>query len=90
MSKNDKIIFERPATILMFAFRYALGRMTVASMTVADDIVENWSRLNLGLKIQIKREITEAVLHNVAGMQCDIDQWQRVLDLPITEKETVI
>ncbi len=88
MPRNDNVEFSSPVTILVFAFRYALGRKTMASLIVADDIVKNWDSLPVGLKEQIKREITEAIARNDAGMQCDIDQWQRVLDLPITSKET--
>ncbi len=86
MTKNDKIVLENPASMLIFSFRYALGRMSVAVSMVADNIVDNWGSLHVRLKEQIKQEITEAILHKKAGMQCDVDQWQRVLDLPITEE----
>ncbi len=86
MVRNEKITFERPEVILMFSFRYALGRKSMASVTVVDEVVSNWRKLSIEMKEQIKREITEAILHKKAGMQCDVDQWQRVLDLPITEE----
>ncbi len=86
MVRNEKITFERPEVILMFSFRYALGRKSMASVTVVDEVVSNWRKLSIEMKEQIKRETTEAILHKKAGMQCDVDQWQRVLDLPITEE----
>ncbi len=87
MKKNNRIVFYSPVSMLLFAFRYALGRMSIAPSVVADEIVAVWDELPVGTKEQMKREITEAISCDRAGMQCDIDQWQRVLDLPIN-KET--
>ena len=64
--------------ILFFAFRYALGRKTMASMIVADELVNKWDELTESTQKLIKREILQ---HHDLGMDCSKQQWDRVLAL---------
>ena len=66
---------------LIFAFRYALGRMSTAPSIVARDIINNWDNLEKYTKNQIKEEIQEAIDNNRAGMNCDIAEWEEILKL---------
>lgn len=67
--------------ILIYAFRYAIGRMTFSSLTMSEIIVNNWSEISTGDKELFKREIQEAIDSDRAGMACDVASWQKVLDL---------
>jgi len=64
--------------ILMFAFRYAFGRTSMASLIMADELVDKWEQLTESTQKQIKQEI---ISHHDLGMDCDKQQWDRVLAL---------
>ena len=66
---------------LIFAFRYALGRMSTAPSYVVDDIKNNWNQLSNAHKKLIKEEIEEAIENGNAGMQCDSEIWKQILVL---------
>jgi len=67
--------------ILFYAFRYALGRKTYAVSDVVNCLEENWSELNYKDKTIIQKEIQEAIKEGNAGMDMDIVQWQKILNL---------
>jgi len=64
---------------LMFAFRYALGRMSTAPSIVVEDILNNWDKLTDYEKEEIKNEIKQVIKENRAGMNCDIEEWKKIL-----------
>ena len=68
--------------ILLYAFRYALGRMTYSTMTMQHAITEAWPLLNDGTKALIKREIRQANEDDMIGMECDRQGWLKLLELP--------
>lgn len=74
--------FEDPELVLMSAFRYALGRRTYIVSIIVDEIVLNWNELNPYYKKRIKEEILYA---NDLGMDCDKQEWQIILDLPLRQ-----
>ena len=65
--------------IAIYAFRYALGRMTHSTSTVSDYILQHWKEFSDSDKELFKREIKEAIDSGCAGHQCDIDSWKRIL-----------
>lgn len=65
---------------LMYAFRYALGRMTYAVGDVADALVEHREELRPDWRAQITRDIREAVDAQRAGHACDVERWLRVAE----------
>jgi hypothetical protein len=67
-----------PAVFLMYAFRYALGRMTYAVGDVADTLIANRDRLTADWREQIIRDIDQAIELGAAGHQCDVDRWTQV------------
>lgn len=69
--------------ILVFAFRYALGRKTTAPGIVADVLIERWNDLKPHTQIQVQREIGSAMAMGEAGGSLDLDTWQAVLALPV-------
>ena len=69
--------------ILVFAFRYALGRKTTAPGIVADVLINRWNDLKPHTQIQVQREIGSAMAMGEAGSSCDLDTWQKVLALPV-------
>jgi hypothetical protein len=67
------------SSILIYAFRYALGRMTYAVSEVADALIENKDIFSESHKELICREIREAIADNCAGHDCDVETWKLVL-----------
>ena len=66
--------------IIMWAFRYALGRRTGAVQDVIDCLDKNWNQLKQFTRDQIKIEIKIAIDRDEAGSQCDVKNWKRVLE----------
>jgi len=79
-------MYEVNEDMIMYAFRYALGRKTYATSTVSDYLIEFWHRFKTHTKVQIIKEIEEAIEEGEAGMQCDIDRWKKVLLLKEDKK----
>jgi alpha-glucuronidase len=69
--------------ILIFAFRYALGRMTSAPGIVIDTLIDEWEDLSFADKTLIQSEIQAAFIMNRAGMDCDREYWSKLLKLPL-------
>ena len=74
-------LFEVNNHVVCFAFRYALGRRTGAVGIVVDCLVKHWPRLNRFDRSQIKKEIAQAIKLGEAGSDCDIEQWNKILNL---------
>lgn len=64
-------------SILVYAFRYALGRMTYAVWETANAIIINKHLLPKKDRMLIVAEITEAINNDRAGMDCDVEEWER-------------
>ena len=67
--------------MIMWAFRYALGRRTGAVTDVCDFLKANWKDLQNFTKLQIQKEIDQAIKMDVAGDSCDIESWKEILEL---------
>ena len=66
--------------ILIYSFRYTLGRSTYAVSTVATTIKNNstnLSRPDLALYI---REISEAIENEMCGMEMDCSLWKNLAE----------
>jgi len=55
----SKIQIEEQRDMLIYAFRYVLGRQTYAVSTVIDNILNNWDNLSDADKKLYQREIRE-------------------------------
>lgn len=64
--------------ILIYAFRYALGRMTGAPTDVMEAILENKDKLSIWEQTQIYTDICKAEKENRLGMDCDKEVWLRL------------
>ncbi len=69
--------------ILIYAFRYALGRSTYSTSTMSQIIQKNWGMLSEHDKKLFQREIQEAFDMERYGMSCDKASWQIILDLEV-------
>lgn len=68
--------------MLMWAFRYALGRRTGAVMNVCDHLKMHWKKLKPQTQQQIKDEIRDyPTKYSKLGDQCDIESWEEILNL---------
>ena len=64
--------------MLMYAFRYALGRMSYSVGDVADALTAHAGDLRPDWRRQIIRDIDEAIEEGRAGMFIDAQRWRHV------------
>lgn len=64
--------------ILLFSFRYALGRTSAAPSIVATVIRAKMGAVRPTLKEQIRQEINEAIAGGCAGDTCDVATWREL------------
>lgn len=67
--------------LLIYAFRYALGRRSYAVADVANVLRRAWPELSHADKHLYKLEIREAITRDCAGDDQDIKTWQALLEL---------
>lgn len=67
--------------IAFYAFRYALGRRTYVVRTVANYIINHKDDFDENHQKLIIKEIKEAIEKGHAGMEMDIRDWIRVLEV---------
>jgi len=72
---------EKQRELLIYAFRYTLGRSTYAPHTIVEILKLRWEVLSDADKRLFQREIREAIEHDNAGHDCDKKAWQSILDL---------
>lgn len=80
MSPKDGEVTVDPV-FLLYAFRYALGRMTYAVGDVAGALIEHKERLRPDWRRQIVQDIDNAIANGGAGMRCDIEKWREVAEV---------
>lgn len=68
--------------LLIYAFRYTLGRMTYAPHTVIGVLRNSWNKISTHDRELIQREIKEAIELGCAGMEFDAKAWATLLELP--------
>lgn len=66
--------------IIFYAFRYALGRRTYAVNDVATYIINHATEIHARDRETMRREILDAIERGQAGMECDVEDWRRVVD----------
>lgn len=69
--------------ILIYSFRYALGRQSYCVSDVVKNIKDNWEKLNINDKQLIIKEIKIAIENNKIGMEIDKKNWEEILKLEI-------
>ena len=72
--------------ILLCSFRYALGRRTYITSVVSDCMIENIESLRRW-ELQITTEIRGAITDDMAGDNCDVESWLKVIEAFETVKE---
>jgi len=77
--------FEVDENIIMYSFRYCLGRMTYAVSEMVGILINNWDNLKKHTQEQIQSEIKEAIKRENAGMECDVKEWEKILDLEVNK-----
>lgn len=78
--------------IIVYAFRYALGRMSYSVDEVATAIEQNADVISIKMKSLMVREISHAIINDNAGMQMDIDRWElcrKYLQQSIAKQEAI-
>lgn len=83
MGNVNDLLPQRQEDILFFAFRYALGRRTAVVSMICDELKSKWHRISTNTQEQIKHEIkTYPQMYGSLGDQCDVEDWQEILELP--------
>lgn len=59
------------------AFRYALGRRTYVVDSVASEIERQVEEISTKTLHLIRKEITEAIKDHHAGMDMDVERWEK-------------
>lgn len=67
--------------VLIYAFRYALGRATYAPQTVVAVLKRAWPDLSDADRRLYQREIRDALEAGNAGHRCDQAAWESILEL---------
>lgn len=67
------------STIIFYAFRYCLGRMTYAVSDFCEFAKDNIVEISDRDKELMKKEIKEAIKEGKAGMKMDVEQWEQLL-----------
>lgn len=70
-------------TLLIGGFRYALGRRTYVVSDIVQILVQEWPNISRHDKELFQREISHAFEHDLAGAQCDRNEWEKVLRLEL-------
>jgi len=74
---------EKQRELLIYAFRYTLGRATYAPHTIVEILKLRWGMLSDSDKRLFQSEIKEAIEHDNAGHYCDKKAWQSILDFTV-------
>lgn len=73
--------------VIINACRYCLGRSTYAVLDMVNYLGAWWEELEPNTQFVIQRDIRAAIEKNEAGMDMDVRDWQRILDLPAKNQE---
>ena len=69
--------------IIVYAFRYTLGRSTYAVSEMVEVLIDNWGVLSLRTRMLICKEIETAIYENGQyGWEMDKKEWLKILELP--------
>jgi hypothetical protein len=72
---------EEDEDILFFAFRYALGRRTAAVSIMTTILFNRWKTISQRTRKQIQDEIRHEIAIGKASDDCDIKEWEKLLEL---------
>jgi hypothetical protein len=70
-------------SMLLCAFRYALGRQTYIVSECCDWLKLYWVKMPEGWQKQIHDDILHAIEKGYVGHQCDINSWSEILKLKV-------
>ena len=77
--------FEVDENIIMYAFRYCLGRRTYAVSEMVTVLINSWDKLKPQTQRKIQEEIKEDMDRGNAGDDCDVQDWKKILDLKVEQ-----
>ena len=76
---------EKLVHMLLCSFRYSLGQMTYIVSDCVEWLTLYWRIMPENLREQIQSNIRNAIEQDAAGMKCDVEQWKKILDLPVKD-----
>jgi hypothetical protein len=82
----QKRMIETGESMVFWAFRYCLGRRSYAVSDCVENLLDAFPKLRRRDQLTIQKEIREAIQKGEAGMDMDVKEWQRILELPINEE----
>lgn len=81
--KPQQIVIDGDDIVILAATRYALGRASYVVSDVVNFLLNNWNEISERNKNIILRDVKEAINQNLAGMECDVVQWSKILELGV-------
>ena len=83
-NREDDIV--KPSdTMVLWAFRYCLGRRSYAVNDCVVYLMAHWKEIDKETKKIIHRDIREAFEEENYGMEMDKRSWEHILELEIEE-----
>lgn len=76
--QSDPDRVDTKASMLLYAFRYALGRQSYCVLDVADELIALRDALTGDWRRQIVQDIDVAIAEGQAGAAADVERWRRV------------
>lgn len=80
MDEYNRRDLELPDWMLLYAYRYTLGRATYAVGEMTDWLLDNWHKLSHNEKELIKHDIKMADKESRIGMDMDRERWLKILE----------
>lgn len=74
--QSDRV--DTKASMLMYAFHYALGRQSYCVLDVADELIALRDALTADWRRQIAQDIDVAIANGQAGAAADVERWRQV------------
>jgi hypothetical protein len=68
------------------AHRYCLGRRTYIVSECVRWIQMNWDKFHVHTRELIWRETHEALTRDCAGDDCDVSEWNKILELKVNDE----
>jgi hypothetical protein len=78
--RNIKINNQDFDTLILYAFRYSLGRMSNAPSTMSRVLINCFPELKESTRVLIIEEINNALEYHNAGIPCDEKTWKECLE----------
>ena len=75
------------SAVYLCALRYALGRRTYITSIISEQLIDKWESITETDRLLILAEINRAIYINEAGDDCDVENWNQVIQHDVIQKD---